>query len=102
MSGNGSIVGGTVLDLTRPPWAAKFRPVEPARGVAPVPERRPAHVLVTGDPERPGQVIAHRAGRFSDDPAPCGGGHGYLAQADDYDGRWCQHPQCTGFRWWGA
>jgi hypothetical protein len=98
-----SIVDGTILDLTGPIWAARFRPVE-ARGVAKVAER-PTVVLVTPDPHRPGYVVAHRPGVFSDDPAPCGAGHGYLTDGGSYRGRWCQDPECAGkdgFDWFGG
>lgn len=101
MSSTGSVVGGCVLDLTRPLWEPKFRPV-PTRaiGTARVPERK---VLVVADPDRPGQTIAHREGRFSDDPAPCGAGYGHLAPADAHKGRWCQDTKCAGaFPWFGA
>jgi hypothetical protein len=94
-----SVVNGRVLDLTRKPWEAKFRTVR-AIGTAQVPDA--PLVLVVADPDRPGQNIAHRGGRFSDEPAQCGAGHGFLAPADAYDGCWCHDDRCDTFRWWGA
>jgi hypothetical protein len=72
------------------------------RASAPVPREERTQVVVVADPIRPGQWVAHRAGRFSDDPAACGAGHGYLADANEYEDRWCQDPACTGFTWFGG
>jgi hypothetical protein len=75
------------------------------RATAPVAQSAPTLVLVTADPDRPGHVVAHRPGHFSDDPAPCGAGHGYLTDGDSHSGRWCQSPECTGkdgFDWFGG